>query len=377
MTVFYNQPTAHRFGTAILAEIDQGPWTALEIAVAWVRRSGMAYVLPSLRRFLERGCVLRVSVGIDIQNTSREGLEDLLSLVAAGTTELYVYHDEAGTVFHPKVYLFRNDRNAKLIVGSNNLTGAGLFINTEAGLELAAPLTNPMIQQAIGGLAAWRETTDRFALPLDAELLRDLLQQGYILPEAQLRSLRWRTRQRTRARARARNGVRRGQALFGRSIVSLPPVPPGGTPGPPPPVVCGKGVGGIGTVLLMRVRKAGESDRPTQTQVPIRLFRQPFFAGMTSVTSAHDGRTHAIIRAVARGGTNTLKLEIPEMRDFLEPVLRLERTVHGITYQAFDAGSVLGRPIFAALQRGLSMTPPATFVTRASSPERSTWWRFI
>jgi len=171
MAIFYNQPIAHRFATALLNEIANDRWAALEIGVAWVRRSGMSHLLPALHAFLRKGKTLRISVGIDIQNTSKEGLEDLLTLPPSGAVELYVYHDEAGTTFHPKVYLFHDNKQAKLIVGSNNLTEAGLFVNTEAGLELDAPMTAPVIEDALAALASWRDPSLRLSLPLDAYLL--------------------------------------------------------------------------------------------------------------------------------------------------------------------------------------------------------------
>jgi hypothetical protein len=126
----------------------------------------------------------------------------------------------------------------------------------------------------------------------------------------------------------------------------------------------------------MRVRKAHSVQRPTQTQIPKRVVNEPLFRGIQSITSAHDKRAHPILEATARGAVNTLKLEIPEMRDFVDPVLRLERTETGLSYEVYDANSTLGRPIHAALLRGMEMTPKATFVTK-SDLERATWWRFI
>lgn len=84
--MLYNQPLAHRFGTALAN---------------------------------------------DIENTSAEGLRDLLDWESNGSLETHIYHNEANPTFHPKIYLLRNDAEARLIVGSNNITGAGLFVNTE------------------------------------------------------------------------------------------------------------------------------------------------------------------------------------------------------------------------------------------------------
>ena len=393
MALFYNQPSAHRFGVEIVKELESGSWKVLEVGVAWVRRSGMRHVLPALNSFLTSGGTFRIAVGIDIQNTSKEGLEDLLSLRGA---EIFVYHDEADTTFHPKVYLLHDGHTAKLIVGSNNITESGLFVNTEAGLEITAPVTDDVIQDAIAALAAWRDPSQQLALPLDNTLLNDLVAQGYVLPEASLSGPK-------RSSKPSLGRTTSSSALFGRSKVSRPPAPVSST------IAGGTGIAGstakggvaaggasrsrvstagasavaapagttVGKVLLMRVRKASETDRPTQTQLPKKLYNDPFFSGITELISAHDGRRHSVHEAAARGIVNTLKLEIPEMRTFTDPVIRLERTSGGMLYQAFDAASTLGKPLMAALRRGLTMTPPTTYLTKPGTPASSTWWRFI
>jgi hypothetical protein len=148
-------------------------------------------------------------------------------------------------------------------------------------------------------------------------------------------------------------------------------------PAAPPatPVVAGPagGVAPAGTVLLMRLRKASVTDRPTQTQIPFRVV-DTFFQGATAVRSAHDGVSHGIIAATARGNRNTIKLEIPEMRTFAEPVARFERTPNGIVYETYDVGSPHGNQILQSLQAGQQ---DGTTQQTIRDPQRATWWRFI
>jgi len=311
--MFYNQPLAHRFGKALADDLESGKWQRAEMAVAWVRRSGMRHVAVPFGKFLKSGGAAQVTVGVDIENTSHEGLSDLLALQSAGSIETYIHHNEAEVVFHPKVYLLRNDAEARLIVGSNNLTEAGLFLNTEAGLQIDAPLADPVITEARTALAAWRD-----------------------------------------------------QALFKFQRVTRPEIRG----------VKVKTQKVAGTVLLMRVRRASESARRTQVQIPIRVVESKFFGGITHIVSAHDGRSHPLVQASARGSLNTIKLEIPEIEPMTDPVLRLERTANAIIYQAFDSVSVLGAPIRQALLNGFAMTPPATLQTPVDR-SCATWWRFV
>src|SRR5208283_2600957 len=140
MASLYNQPTAHRFGVELQDLLEGNDWNHFEAAVAWVRRSGTKHLLASLKAFIKRGGAARFIIGVDIENTSKEGLEDLLSLDAPGQCSTFFHHNESEVTFHPKLYLLAGVERARLIVGSNNLTESGLFTNTEAGLQIdAAP----------------------------------------------------------------------------------------------------------------------------------------------------------------------------------------------------------------------------------------------
>jgi len=363
MTLFYNQPLAHRFGSALTGDVESGKWTCIEMAVAWVRRSGTQHLEQSFKKFLGEGGCVQVTVGVDVENTSEEGLRDLLSWQSDGNIETHIHHNEANSTFHPKVYLFRNKGDARLIVGSNNLTGAGLFVNTEAGLQLDAPLADPLINDARTALAAWRDTSTGLAKRLDDTLLTDLVRLGYIFPEKELN----RRRKTSSDQSKAKRPVGT-QALFKAQRYSAPPVRK---------ERAGAVIAQVpGTVLLMRVRRASESARRTQIQIPIRVVRTNFFTRINSLVSAHDGRTHPLVQATARGSLNTIKTEIPEIEPMSDPVLRLERTTTAIVYQAFDANSVLGAPIRQALLNGFQMSPVATSST-IPNLEKATWWRFI
>ena len=126
----------------------------------------------------------------------------------------------------------------------------------------------------------------------------------------------------------------------------------------------------------MRIRRA----RGTQVQIPIRLKRSAFFAGLDELISGHDG-THRPISAThperGHGDVNTYKVEIPESDGMAEPVLCLDRTPAGIVYHVYDADSNLGRPIFQSLEEGIEAIPPATVVAVPARRANSTWYRFI
>jgi hypothetical protein len=291
----------------------------------------MNYLSDRFAGFLRHGGKLSVIVGIDLENTTHEGLQALLDLEQFGTCETFVYHNESDSVFHPKLYLWRNEEEARLIVGSNNITQSGLYINVEAGLQLDLPVDDPVVIQTVDALSSWKSENGNLAKRLDATFLAQLVSGGYVPSESAVR-----------ASIARRRTAQSGSRLFGarRFVPPAPPAQaqPAASPSPSSTVASTGGVAAAGTVLLMRLRKASVTDRPTQTQIPFRV-GDTFFRGATAVRSAHDGGSHGIISATARGNRNTIKLEIPEMRNFVEPLARFERTPNGIVYEVYDVGS--------------------------------------
>jgi len=387
--MLYSQPLATRFGTDLIGHIESGVWKRLDIAVAWVRASGMAHLEPSLIAFLKAGNEFGIVVGIDLDNTTKEGLESLLNLRAYGSVSVFVYHNEAGTIFHPKLYLFSDDKRGKLIVGSNNLTEAGLFRNTEAGLELEAPISDQRIVSARNALQTWRDTSLGLGHVLDDSFLGELVANGYVKDEAALRAA-------TVARRKSAGKTGPGKKLFGSVAVTPPPRP---TSAVTTVSTATKAKGATsaeksgtstitptkaalsssaGQVLLMRVRKA----RGTQVQIPLSVMRTPFFKGVTEVQSVVTKVKRGIHPTHPKGARasenpNTLKLEMPETAAMTDPVARFERTPSGIQYEVYDRATAKGQTIMQALERGRISKPPTTVITVPSSLASSTWWRFI
>lgn len=351
-------------------------WDSLDIAVAWVRASGMAHLNERFTAFLRHGGRLCFVVGIDLKNTTREGLQALLDLEQFGAAETYVYHNEAGSIFHPKLYLFRNRQEARLIVGSNNLTQAGLFVNVEAGLQVDTKSTAPLVLQALDALATWKDTSGQLAYRLNADFLEALATGDYVIDERASRDI---FRQEKARRTARRTPALFGSKRFGAPVVERVGVQPRATTRTKP----AKGVKTAATptgaptsrvpspgdTVIMRLRVA----RGTQTQIPMRL-TSTFFANDRSVTSGRTGEAHGINVAKARGAPNTMKLELPETLNLTQPMARFERTPQGIVYEVYDLGTPGGNQIMAALEEG--RRDNSTQMT-ISDAERATWWRFI
>lgn len=369
--MFYNQPLSIRFGTELLKHVDEKNgiepfWDSLDVTVAWVRVSGVRHLEDNFTRFLAHGGKLSFTVGIDLLNTTKEGLKALLDLEVHGDCETYVYHNEAGSIFHPKIYLFRNAEEARLIVGSNNLTASGLFSNVEAGLRLDTELTNDVIENAVDAIASWRDTSTDLAIRLDEVILGKLQDNGYIKEEAE-------TRPPPRKSKKLSDGSKT-EKLFGARTYSPPNQKKKPDESEPPASAVAvqadtPDADPTGTTILMRLRKA----RGTQTQIPFRV-SEKFFKGIVSVESAQSGTVHGLNPAKAHGNRNTIKLEIPELRDIEDPYARFEKTRNGVVYEVHDSGSAKGNQIKASLEEGMRTGSTQTSISDIS---RATWWRYI
>jgi len=73
---------------------------------------------------------LNLIIGVDLEGTSKEALEEILAL----NINSYIFYQLEPPVFHPKIYLFEGDKEVKLILGSSNLTRGGLFTNVESSM---------------------------------------------------------------------------------------------------------------------------------------------------------------------------------------------------------------------------------------------------
>jgi HKD family nuclease len=106
------------------------------VSVAFVTEGGVerieAYLIPHAAR-------ATVFAGVRNDTTSYQGLVRLQGIAK----ELYtVDTGSRAIIFHPKLYLVRGSERARLVIGSANLTLAGLNNNIEAGMLLDVDLAD-------------------------------------------------------------------------------------------------------------------------------------------------------------------------------------------------------------------------------------------
>ncbi len=108
------------------------------LSVAFVSESGVQRLEDLLTM---HGSKLTAYAGIRNDITSHQGLLKLHGI--AGSTLYAVDTGSRTTVFHPKFYMVKGEHEARLVVGSANLTLGGLNNNIEAGLLVKLDMSNP------------------------------------------------------------------------------------------------------------------------------------------------------------------------------------------------------------------------------------------
>ncbi len=192
MADFFHHPVGTvRLGDYLNSHLSDKRWTLFRAAIAFVKRSGVRHIRKCLTTFSQRADV-KLSIGVDFGGTSMEGLQDLLECLE-GRGAIWIYHNENYSTFHPKIYMFRNESHADVLVGSGNLTEGGLYTNYEASLsvslDLAVEADAIMLSQIEGVLDSWSNLSrdTGAARELTDELLAELMTNGYVPTEVQAR----------------------------------------------------------------------------------------------------------------------------------------------------------------------------------------------
>lgn len=237
-----------RLGEVLLREISSGRWSDLQAAVAYVKMSGVKQIGTALFAFASGGTV-RMTIGIDQQGSSLEGVQTLWQVLGGGSGVLYVLNNPAtnpSPTFHPKLWLFSNATSALLVAGSGNLTGGGLFTNYEFGsvteLDLADGQDRSVFDRTKALLDDWANAAHPEVTEVSAASLQSMHTNGEMPSESAITSAAAVARAARATIAGVRRGARATSGLFAGRSVHPAPKPPSMPTLPPPPVTPAKPV---------------------------------------------------------------------------------------------------------------------------------------
>jgi len=110
--------------------------TSVILSSAFANSSGVAEVAPALRKLGQR---CKLFIGARNGSTTAQAIAGLLATDA----EVYLVDTAMrARIFHPKLYLAQGNNVARAVMGSANLTHAGLFNNIEAGANIELDLSD-------------------------------------------------------------------------------------------------------------------------------------------------------------------------------------------------------------------------------------------
>jgi len=118
---------------AALSNIEIKSFRALIAYVSW---QGIGLIHKQLEAFYDRGDRVSMILGIGENRGEADVLRYLKQRFPLAS--FFVFHaPDQNYRFHPKVYIFNNQANSIVLLGSNNLTSGGLFGNTECCIKLS------------------------------------------------------------------------------------------------------------------------------------------------------------------------------------------------------------------------------------------------
>jgi superfamily II DNA or RNA helicase/HKD family nuclease len=132
-TLLTNSPGEPRVGSQILTEIESSD--AIDVVMAFVRRTGLAPMVEALRDHCDQGKALRVLTTTYTGSTEAKALDLLTSLGA----QVRVSYDVSTTRLHAKAWLFhRRSAFTTAYVGSSNLTHSAQIAGMEWNVRVSA-----------------------------------------------------------------------------------------------------------------------------------------------------------------------------------------------------------------------------------------------
>ncbi len=129
-----NHPLRQRMLDVVRRELSTAD--QVDIAVSFLRFSGLHLILEQLCDFRARGGRLRLLTSTYLGVTQPDALRGLAALLQPHELEVY---DNNAPGFHLKLFAFRRGRGASCWVGSSNLTKGGLASNLELNVNQQEP----------------------------------------------------------------------------------------------------------------------------------------------------------------------------------------------------------------------------------------------
>lgn len=102
---------------------------SVDIIVSFLMESGVKLILRDLKEAINRGVKIRILTG-DYLNITQPSALYLLRMELGNKIEIKFFNDKSRS-FHPKAYIFHNDYNDEIYIGSSNISKSALTSGVE------------------------------------------------------------------------------------------------------------------------------------------------------------------------------------------------------------------------------------------------------
>ena len=178
-------PDNHLLAIRRVLELDSPERVIL--SVAFMNKLGITLLREALKPVANTTTIL---AGI------RNGVTSIQALEAANELHCTVFAVDTGPqlrIFHPKIYMSRNANEARLAIGSANLTGAGLRDNIEASIVMDLKLDKSddreLIKRLENQIDGMIRDYPNNVLPISsASKIENLLATGQVIDESEARN---------------------------------------------------------------------------------------------------------------------------------------------------------------------------------------------
>lgn len=183
------------------------------VATAFMNRAGADFLAGAIDRHKN---AIEVYVGIRNGITSKQALETLMN------NGIYPYVVDTASqayIFHPKVYIASNDIDARMMVGSANVTSGGMARNVEASLysELSMDSDGELVCSVYSQFDALRENYPENVFRISLNDLDRMAAEGLLTDETHAS---WTAS--AKAHGSGRADTRRRMRLKTRNMPKLP-----------------------------------------------------------------------------------------------------------------------------------------------------------
>ncbi|MQC26624.1 MAG: hypothetical protein DWG76_04130 [Chloroflexi bacterium] len=139
------------------------------IAVAFASQSGLRMLADEIDNALAAIASIEILVGLDYSTTEAKALWAMQKWSKDFENfNFYCFPRRGNGIYHPKMYLLLADNGATIVVGSSNLTAAGLSQNAEANILIKEGLDSEVVSDALASYVRLK-FSNRFA-PTDEYL---------------------------------------------------------------------------------------------------------------------------------------------------------------------------------------------------------------